>query len=61
VARRGGEPRHRPVYDVAGQRDEIGRKLLRHVDDPLDVCEPHRRADVQIAYLHDSKSVEIRR
>ena len=55
------QPRHRPVHDVAGQRDEIRRERLRHVDDPLDVCEPHRRTGVQIADLHDPESVEIRR
>ena len=38
-----------------------GARLLRHVDDPLDVCEPHRRTGVQIADLHDPESVEIRR
>ena len=54
------QPRHRPVDDVAGQGDEIRRELLGHVDDALDICEPHRRPHMQIADLHDPQSVEIR-
>ena len=50
----------RSVHDVADDRHEVRRRVVDHPDDPLGVGAPRERAEVDVRYHRDPKSVERR-
>ncbi|VCE51770.1 Uncharacterised protein [Burkholderia pseudomallei] len=56
--RMAGQLRDRAVDDVTRHRDEIRREPVDRVDDRLHVAALDRRADMDVADLHDREAVE---